>query len=204
MADKGINFSDIKIIEDGINFLFKKNNEELLSINKISGLVTIPGQLNVKPTIGVSEDFYVEGSARIGELTIREEGDDIIFEGNNNSILRYSKIAKNIINNIEFDSTIKTNKSITKEIEVPTSGSKPIAGEARLQSPGANCYVTVNTTAVTSNSIILLTAKEQLYGKLWYDNIIDGTSFNINSDDIGDDNKKVAWLLINPSVQKRF
>lgn len=200
MANKGINFSDIKVIDDGINLIFKAGSIELFNINKTSKLFTTLGQLNVKPTVGVTEDFYVEGTVRIDDITIEDDGTELLIKSGVNNLLKFNKSTQKITNTaIEFTGTVTTGVLKPNEIQVATGGSKAIAGEVTLSSPGGYAIATVNTSAVQTDSIIICTAKEQLLAAhLWADNISAGTSFQINADDSGDDGKKVAWLLINP------
>lgn len=95
--------------------------------------------------------------------------------------------------------------SETAEIEkfpllrLESSGSAAICGEAVLEAPGAACNVTVYTSAVKTESLIILTAADYISGRLWYDGISPNVSFRINSDDIGDAGKKVSWMLVNPA-----
>ncbi len=81
--------------------------------------------------------------------------------------------------------------------QVTTGGASDTAGKATL----VGGTVTVNTTAVTANSLIFLTV--QALGTvaapqaMTIDNVVVGTSFDITSSD-ATDTSDVAWLIVEP------
>jgi hypothetical protein len=58
--------------------------------------------------------------------------------------------------------------------------------------------VTISTTCIQTNSIVLLTREgpPTTGGAIWYTNIVNGVSFDIDSDNASDDSN-VSWLIIN-------
>lgn len=137
---------------------------------------------------------------RFSDIKIIDDGAELIIKAGANELLKFNKSTKNVTNVITFDSAVTLKNSALELISVPASGTKAIAGEATLLSAGGEAYADVSTAAVKSDSIIIVTPKERLDGRnLWYDSIVADRSFRINSDSPIDDNKKVAWLLINPA-----
>ena len=82
---------------------------------------------------------------------------------------------------------------IPGKIQIPTTTTNPIAGNVTLVSGKA----TINTTSVTANSLVFLTASTSNAnsGFLSYTKI-DGVSFTINSSNVLDNNT-INWLIIN-------
>lgn len=117
-----------------------------------------------------------------------------------------TKLDAIIVNSIECSGDSVLQGSVTagvlkpNEIQVAISGSKAIAGETTLvSSGGGTSFAEVSTTAVQSNSIIIITAKEQLDSlHIWYEVNSPGAGFIIRTDSELDNGRKVAWLLINP------
>lgn len=126
---------------------------------------------------------------KFSDIKIYEDGTDLKIKAGASELLSVNKTSKKAT----------LNECEIKVINVPMSGGEAIAGAVTLVSFGGDATATVNTTAVQANSIILLTAKEQLTGdQQWVDNVSVGSSFQINSNNSADDGKKVSWLLINP------
>jgi hypothetical protein len=73
------------------------------------------------------------------------------------------------------------------------TGSNASVGTSGAMTAGT---ITINTTAVTSSSIILLTPNGAGSGQISVGTITDGTSFVINSSD-GADTRTVNWIIIN-------
>lgn len=73
------------------------------------------------------------------------------------------------------------------------TGSNASVGTSAAMTAGT---ITINTTAVTSSSIILLTPNGAGSGQISVGTITDGTSFVINSSD-GSDTRTVNWIIIN-------
>jgi len=127
-----------------------------------------------------------------GNIKIVDDGTTVSLRSGNDEILTIKK------NNRRFENSIILSEAKIEHILVPKFGSKMIAGQAILADDGfGSIKATVETTAVDSNSIIILTPVEIIERQLTINNIIHGVSFDIvsiSADDIG---KKVNWLLIN-------
>lgn len=72
----------------------------------------------------------------------------------------------------------------------------PMPGKMGISAAMSSGTVTVSNTAVTANSIILLTPIGAGSGQISRGTIVSGTSFQINSSD-GSDTRKVQWWIIN-------
>jgi len=92
--------------------------------------------------------------------------------------------------------------AIAGNLELTTAGNKILIATGANASAGTATLVggtvTVNTTAVTSNSIFYITCKTPItaQGKYSVPTIVNGTSFTINSDSVAD-NSIVYWTFFN-------
>lgn len=129
------------------------------------------------------------GNVGIGYTSDPTSGNKLFVNGNgyfNGSLTTTSSITSAGLSTID---SLKTTR-----LKAISTGTAPIAGEAVLVSG----TVTVNTTAVRANSVIVLTRKASggATGTITY-TIVSGTSFTINSDNILD-TSTFRWAIINP------
>lgn len=171
MANKSLTFSDIEIRDDGTNLVFIAGGVEILSINK---------------TTGIASSLTASDGA-IGGIT---------FSGGGNieaGVTTYFNL-----DNVTDDLTIGGNPTFTNPVNLPQVNitNQTGAETCGTANTGISGNVTINTTAVASNSVILVTPVGHLPSTIIYvNNVIPGTSFEIITSDSGMD---VNWLIINP------
>jgi hypothetical protein len=95
---------------------------------------------------------------------------------------------------IDYDSVFVNANLIANKIALRDTGSAVTSGKVTL----ASGIATVNTTAVNSNSVIILTVQETgtSNGRIKVSARVSGTSFSIVSSDLGD-NCDVGFIIIN-------
>jgi len=95
---------------------------------------------------------------------------------------------------VDYDSVFVDANLVAKKIALRDTGSAVTSGKVTL----ASGIATVNTTAVNSNSVIILTVQETgtNNGRIRVSARISGTSFSIVSSDLGD-NCDVGFIIIN-------
>lgn len=169
-----------------------------------SGGVPLNGfQIKPQASTGgyISGTFYYGSGGSMFGYKFRTSGDDeasnrLIITNQGIGIMTGATYHVNASTPIPDAATINGNINLIaagNKIKI-TTGTNASCGTATLSSG----TITVNTTAVTSTSIILLTVQETgtNNGRIRVGAKVNATSFTINSSDAGD-NCAVAWFIIN-------
>jgi hypothetical protein len=207
MANNVISFGNIQLIDNGSDtLLIVIDGTQIGTIDdagnvnfNVAASILQAKNLWVNASVGVSEQAYVEGDARItGEIIVPAIGTDTAAD----FIIKTNGATKVTVR--DTDGAIVAEggleiKNAGKKLKIK-EGANAIMGTGTVTFISGS--VTINTTAVETNSRIILTPTNDAGSGaafvLYAGNIVNGTSFDVTGKGLAVD-ATFNWLIISPA-----